>query len=96
MKITHFLFFLVVVVSAISCKQRTEAEKIVDDAIEAHGGNTYEQVKIDFDFRNEVFLSLVLVEPVSKAMGICKASANGSSPFKCWSAKISVGAIKAA
>lgn len=52
MKITHFLFFLVVVVSAISCKQRTEAEKIVDAAIEAHGGNTYEQVKIDFDFRN--------------------------------------------
>ena len=37
MKITHFLFFLVVVVSAISCKQRTEAEKIVDAAIEAHG-----------------------------------------------------------
>ncbi|MCU0402892.1 MAG: hypothetical protein MUE75_18150, partial [Algoriphagus sp.] len=52
MKITQFLFFFIVVVSAVSCKQRTEAEKIVDAAIEAHGGKTYEQVKIDFDFRN--------------------------------------------
>jgi len=52
MKITQFLFFFLVVVSAVSCKQRTEAEKIVDAAIEAHGGEIYEQVKIDFDFRN--------------------------------------------
>jgi hypothetical protein len=52
MKITQFLFFFLVIVSAVSCKQRTEAEKIVDAAIEAHGGKTYEQVKIDFDFRN--------------------------------------------
>jgi hypothetical protein len=35
-----------------SCDQRTEAEKIVDASIEAHGGKTYEQSKIDFDFRN--------------------------------------------
>lgn len=52
MKITQFLFFFLVVVSTISCMQRTEAEKIVDAAIEAHGGEIYEQVKIDFDFRN--------------------------------------------
>lgn len=52
MKITQFLFFFLVVVTVVSCKQRTEAEEIVDEAIEAHGGKTYEQVKIDFDFRN--------------------------------------------
>lgn len=52
MKITQFLSFFLVVVSAVSCKQRTEAEKIVDAAIEAHGGEIYKQVKIDFDFRN--------------------------------------------
>lgn len=52
MKTNQFLFSFLLVLSAISCKQRTEAEKIVDAAIEAHGGGTYEKVKIDFDFRN--------------------------------------------
>lgn len=37
---------------AFSCDQRTEAEKIVDAAIEAHGGKAFENSKIDFDFRN--------------------------------------------
>lgn len=36
----------------ISCDSRTEAEKIVDAAIEAHGGKAYESSKIEFDFRN--------------------------------------------
>ena len=35
-----------------SCDQRTEAQKIVDAAIEAHGGGVFENSKIDFDFRN--------------------------------------------
>ncbi len=52
MKITQSLLLILLVIMAFSCKQRTEAEKIVDAAIEAHGGDTYEQVKIDFDFRN--------------------------------------------
>jgi hypothetical protein len=46
------LLILLLAIATFSCKQRTEAEKIVDAAIEAHGGKTYEQVKIDFDFRN--------------------------------------------
>lgn len=52
MKITQSLLLILLVIMAFSCEQRTEAEKIVDAAIEAHGGKTYEQVKIDFDFRN--------------------------------------------
>lgn len=52
MKITHFLLLALVGVGIFSCNPRTEAEKIVDAAIEAHGGDTYEQVKIEFDFRN--------------------------------------------
>lgn len=47
-----FLLFLLLGTMTYSCKQRTEAEKIVDAAIEAHGGTTYERIKIDFDFRN--------------------------------------------
>ena len=52
MKITQSLLLILLVIMAFSYEQRTEAEKIVDAAIEAHGGKTYEQVKIDFDFRN--------------------------------------------
>ncbi len=52
MKITRSILPILLIVIAVSCKQRTEAEKIVDAAIEAHGGDTYEEVKIDFDFRN--------------------------------------------
>lgn len=36
----------------IACSPRTEAEKIVDKAIEAHGGKRYESARIDFDFRD--------------------------------------------
>jgi len=35
-----------------SCSSRTEAEKIIDKAIEAHGGDIYDNSKIEFDFRN--------------------------------------------
>lgn len=35
-----------------SCDQRSEAQKVVDAAIEAHGGKAYESSKIEFDFRN--------------------------------------------
>ncbi len=37
---------------AVSCDSRTEAEKIVDEAIEAHGGEAYSNSVIEFDFRN--------------------------------------------
>ncbi|MCH7398237.1 hypothetical protein MM236_09565 [Belliella sp. DSM 107340] len=47
------LFILLLTFSVLlSCKQRTEAEKIVDQAILAHGGEVFEKIKISFDFRN--------------------------------------------
>lgn len=49
LKYTLFLAFAALLAS---CDQRTEAEKIVDAAIEAHGGKAFETSKIDFDFRN--------------------------------------------
>jgi hypothetical protein len=51
MKNTTSFLLILLGLATYSCKQRTEAEKIVDAAIEAHGGDTYEQVRIDFDFR---------------------------------------------
>lgn len=35
-----------------SCNSRSEAEKIVDKAIEVHGGDRYKNSKIEFDFRD--------------------------------------------
>ncbi len=51
-KLFQYTFFFAFVGLMASCDQRTEAEKIVDAAIEAHGGNAFETSKIDFDFRN--------------------------------------------
>lgn len=51
-KITYIIVVLAVGVLCFSCNQRTEAEKIVDAAIEAYGGELYESSIIDFDFRN--------------------------------------------
>jgi hypothetical protein len=48
----NYALFLLLAGSFASCDQPTEAEKIVDAAIEAHGGSTFEHSKIDFDFRN--------------------------------------------
>lgn len=50
--ILKYTFFLAFAALLGSCDQRTEAEKIVDAAIEAHGGKAFETSKIDFDFRN--------------------------------------------
>lgn len=50
--VLKFTFFLAFAALLASCDQRTEAEKIVDAAIEAHGGKAFETSKIDFDFRN--------------------------------------------
>lgn len=51
MRIPLFLFLAVLALIA-SCQSRTESEKIIDDAIEAHGGDAYTNSKIEFDFRN--------------------------------------------
>ena len=48
----NYLMVGILAMAFISCEGRTEAEKIVDAAIEAHGGKTYENSKIEFDFRN--------------------------------------------
>lgn len=46
------LLVLCVLTFLASCSSRTEAEKIVDKAIEAHGGDAYQNSKIEFDFRD--------------------------------------------
>lgn len=50
MRLPLFLFISTMALFA-SCTSRTEAEKIVDKAIEAHGGDAYYNSKIEFDFR---------------------------------------------
>ena len=44
--------FLLLGLSIASCDSRTEAEKIVDRSIEAHGGDRYIKAQISFDFRD--------------------------------------------
>ena len=52
MKILAFSFVLLsFTFFGISCDSRTEAEKIVDAAIDAYGGVLYEKTAITFDFR---------------------------------------------
>lgn len=46
------VLFLIISLSVASCDSRTEAEKIVDRSIEAHGGDLYKTAKISFDFRD--------------------------------------------
>ncbi|MFD2037001.1 DUF6503 family protein [Belliella marina] len=48
----NILILLIAFSVLLSCKQRTEVEKIIDQAILAHGGEIFEKAKISFDFRN--------------------------------------------
>ena len=48
----RYLIIFVLSITLTSCSSKTEAEKIVDLAIEAHGGNKYPNSLIEFDFRN--------------------------------------------
>ncbi|PZX55677.1 DUF6503 family protein [Algoriphagus chordae] len=49
----QFLFgFLFGLTVFTSCDSRTEAEKIVDKAIEVYGGDIYSNSKVEFDFRD--------------------------------------------
>lgn len=52
MKLKNLFIFLLGSAVFTSCESRTEAEKIVDKAIEAHGGGAYSHSKVEFDFRN--------------------------------------------
>lgn len=51
-KLFHAFVILALVVLNSACDQRSEAQKIIDSAIDAHGGKYFETSKIDFDFRN--------------------------------------------
>jgi len=56
----HYIYLSIFILLTISCQSRTEAEKIIDKAIAAHGGKAYEKAKIYFDFRDisyEIFKS---------------------------------------
>ncbi|EON77653.1 hypothetical protein ADIS_1872 [Lunatimonas lonarensis] len=44
-----------VFLSSTSCRQQTEAERILNAAIEAHGGRLFEQSMISFDFRDRSY-----------------------------------------
>lgn len=52
MKLNYLFASLITFTVLASCSSRTEAEKIIDKAIEAHGGDLYDNSKIEFDFRN--------------------------------------------
>lgn len=52
MKKHRFLFILSLLVLVHACDRPSEAQKIVDLAIEAHGGEAYAESKIEFDFRD--------------------------------------------
>lgn len=51
MKLLRFSIFLLLIAQLSSCDTQSEAQKIVDAAIEAHGGKAFEKSKIEFDFR---------------------------------------------
>lgn len=52
MKKILILLILFSFVLVQACDQRSEAQKIVDLAIEAHGGKAYAESEIEFDFRD--------------------------------------------
>lgn len=52
MRVTHLTLIFVFVSILSACDQRNEAEKIVGNAIVAHGGEKYISAKISFDFRD--------------------------------------------
>ncbi|MFC5624137.1 DUF6503 family protein [Algoriphagus winogradskyi] len=52
MKLQYLFLFLCGLTLFSACDSKTEAEKIVDKAIEAHGGESYRNSKVEFDFRD--------------------------------------------
>lgn len=46
---------LSIVLFLLSCEQSSEAEKVIDRAIEAHGGKRFEKAKISFSFREREY-----------------------------------------
>jgi len=67
----HAIFHLLIVFSLFSCQRSPDAQKIVDQAIEASGGALYENSIMQFDFREHTYL-LELKEGVKKRMSRTK------------------------
>lgn len=76
MRTILYLFLVFSVLS--SCETKSEAQKIVDQSIAAHGGKLFEKAKISFDFRErsyEIFKSpsrFEYVRQFSDSTGIIK------------------------
>jgi hypothetical protein len=52
MKIFIYIYLsLVIMQGLMACGQMNEGQRIIDNAIEVHGGDLYERMKVDFDFR---------------------------------------------
>lgn len=56
-KLLFLIVFLVLCASLYAAPETTDAQKIIDRAIEAHGGNHYLASKINFDFRDRHYES---------------------------------------
>jgi hypothetical protein len=46
---------ILLIILQISCETKSEAQKIVDQSIAAHGGQLFEKAKISFEFRNRSY-----------------------------------------
>lgn len=65
-KITHSLFYSAIWLGLISCQpstdkqeERSKARKVIDNAIETHGGGLFENMSLSFDFRTDIILHFV-------------------------------------
>lgn len=48
----HLKLFIILISLMTACQSTNEARKIVEKAITAHGGKLYDQMFVEFDFRN--------------------------------------------
>ncbi len=51
-KLLNYAVVVFLLMPQQSCETKSEAQKIVDKSIEAHGGQLFEKAKISFDFRD--------------------------------------------
>lgn len=50
-----YILYILGALLLFSCDSRTEAEKLIDQSIMAHGGKKFESAKISFDFRDRSY-----------------------------------------
>ncbi|GAA0879077.1 hypothetical protein GCM10009119_20450 [Algoriphagus jejuensis] len=53
MKLPFYFFFFLLALQFTACDHRSDAQKIVDASIEAHGGENFAGSQIEFDFRDK-------------------------------------------